>query len=202
MTLATILIFFALLASPPSGTPLQEPTQPSSSQPQAQPDTSQPEQPSQEPKPDQTPDRPVVQPQTPPAPQPTQPTPETAKPKPTPTKRHHHKKKTPTTADEGPKKVVVRNGSTTEPTAQIAPGGLSKQQASNQAQSTTQLLTNTNTNLQKLSARQLNASQQDTVKQIRTYMDQAKTATDAGDLQRAYNLAFKAHLLSDDLLKH
>lgn len=84
---------------------------------------------------------------------------------------------------------------------QIAPGGLSKQQASSQVQNTTQLLASTDANLQKLSDRRLNSSQQDTVKQIRTYMDQAKAATDAGDLQRAHNLAFKAHLLSDDLIK-
>lgn len=95
----------------------------------------------------------------------------------------------------------MRNGGASEPTVQIAPGGLSKQQASSQVQNTTQLLASTDANLQKLSDRRLNSSQQDTVKQIRTYMDQAKAATDAGDLQRAHNLAFKAHLLSDDLIK-
>jgi outer membrane biosynthesis protein TonB len=182
MTLAAILTLSALLASPPALP--QEQTPPSSTQ-------SQPEQPTQEPKPDQTPS---AQPQTAPA----TPAPETAKP----TKKHRRKKKKPTTPDDSPKKVVVRNGSTTETTVQIAPGGLSKQQANSQAQTTTQLITNTNANLQTLSTRQLSATQKDTVKQIRTYMDQAKTATDAGDIQRAYNLAFKAHLLSDDLLKH
>jgi len=186
MTLATILILSALLASPPSGTGLSPALLQDQTQPQTQTEPSRPE--------------PPAQPQTSPQTQPAPPTPETTKP--APTKKHHRKKKKPTTPDDTPKKVVVRNGSTTEPTTQIAPGGLSKQQANNQAQTTTQLLTTTNANLQKLSARQLSPTQQDTVKQIRTYMDQAKTATDAGDLQRAYNLAFKAHLLSDDLLKH
>jgi hypothetical protein len=96
---------------------------------------------------------------------------------------------------------VVRDGGTSEPTAQISAGGVSKEQASHQLQNTTQLLAATNTNLQKLSSRPLNPGQQDTVKQIRTYMEQAKAATDAGDLQRGHNLASKAQMLSDDLLK-
>jgi outer membrane biosynthesis protein TonB len=190
MTLAAVLTLSALLASPP--VLLQEQTQPSSTQPQAQPETSKPEPPSQTPAP------PPAQPQTSPQPEPA--VPETTKP--SPTKKHHHKKKKPTTSDDAPKKIVVRNGSTTEPTTQIAPGGLSKQQANTQAQTTTQLINTTSANLQRLSSRQLSPSQQDTIKQILTYVDQAKSATDAGDLQRAYNLAFKAHLLSDDLLKH
>jgi hypothetical protein len=33
-------------------------------------------------------------------------------------------------------------------------------------------------------------------------MEQAKSALDEGDLQRGENLATKARLLSDDLLKH
>jgi len=40
------------------------------------------------------------------------------------------------------------------------------------------------------------------VNQIRNYMQQAKTAETAGDLQRARNLAFKAQLLSDEVLHH
>jgi hypothetical protein len=45
-------------------------------------------------------------------------------------------------------------------------------------------------------------TQQDSVSQIRKYMEQAKTAEDEGDVQRAQNLASKALMLSDDLLKH
>jgi hypothetical protein len=40
------------------------------------------------------------------------------------------------------------------------------------------------------------------VTQIRNYVQQAKAAENAGDLQRARNLAFKAQLLSDDVLRH
>jgi hypothetical protein len=38
------------------------------------------------------------------------------------------------------------------------------------------------------------------VKQTKSYMDQAKKALDDGDLQRAYNLALKANLLSAELV--
>ena len=40
------------------------------------------------------------------------------------------------------------------------------------------------------------------VKQVRTYMEQAKAAAGAGDLERANNLATKAQLLSAELAKH
>ena len=61
------------------------------------------------------------------------------------------------------------------PAVQLAPG-VSDEQASSQRQSTTQLLATTDTNLKQISARQLNASQQDSVSQIRKYMEQAKAA--------------------------
>jgi len=97
-------------------------------------------------------------------------------------------------------KVVVKEGSTPEPTVQLSQG-MSEDQISNQKQTTEQLLSSTDENLKKISAQQLNASQQDMVKQIYTYMDQAKAAVSAGDVQRGRNLAYKARLLSDDLLK-
>ena len=37
--------------------------------------------------------------------------------------------------------------------------------------------------------------------QIAQFMEQSKTAAGAGDLDRAHNLALKARLLSDELLK-
>jgi hypothetical protein len=47
----------------------------------------------------------------------------------------------------------------------------------------------------------MNSSQQDSISQIRKYMEQAKAAEQAGDVERAYNLASKALLLSNDLVK-
>ena len=67
---------------------------------------------------------------------------------------------------------------------------------------TIQLLAPSETNLQKISGRQLNANQQDTVKQIKSFMEQATTAARDGDVQRAHNLAVKANLLSAELVGH
>lgn len=96
---------------------------------------------------------------------------------------------------------MVRNGGTTDPTVQLSQG-LNQQQASRELQTTNQLLATTGANLKKIAGRQLSASQQDTVGQIKTYMQQAKTAANSGDLQRAHNLAFKANLLSAELAAH
>ena len=100
----------------------------------------------------------------------------------------------------GPRKRIVRRGSTTDPTIQFSPG-LTQQQASAQRQNTSQLLASTDANLRKISNRQLTPAQQDALNQIRRYMEQAKTADASGDLQRAHNLAFKARQLSDELLQ-
>ncbi len=65
-----------------------------------------------------------------------------------------------------------------------------------------QLLATADDNLKRVAGQQLTEAQRSTVDQIRTYMRQAKSAADAGDLARAYTLALKAHLLSVDLTKH
>jgi hypothetical protein len=78
---------------------------------------------------------------------------------------------------------------------------MSPEQASSQRQSTTQLLAATDANLKQISSRPMNSSQQDSISQIRKYMEQAKAAEQAGDVERAYNLASKALLLSNDLVK-
>jgi hypothetical protein len=106
-----------------------------------------------------------------------------------------HKKKRQST------KTVVREGGTTESSTVIAPS-MSLEQASHQRQNTAQLLSSTDANLQRLSGRQLNSNQSATIDQIHVFMQQAKAAVDAGDLQRGHNLAMKAHLLSDDLVRH
>ncbi len=102
--------------------------------------------------------------------------------------------------NENPPKVIVKNGGTTDPTEKIAPE-MSQQQASSQRQKAKDLLTGTDVNLKKISGRRLNSNQQDMVKQIQQYVEQAKAAGDAGDLEREHNLAVKANLLSQALLK-
>jgi hypothetical protein len=168
----------------------QEPGQPDSSKPatsqqSVQPDTSQPtrQQPANEPNPVQA-------------------SPQAPNQKPAPAKPHAttKKKHTATVAGQPPPKKVVRQGSTADPTTQLAPG-ISQEQASRQRQTTTQLLSSTDAALQQLSWHQLNSDQQETVAQIRKFMQQSKAADKDGDSQLAYKLALKAHLLSDELSK-
>ncbi len=103
--------------------------------------------------------------------------------------------------DGAPRKIVVREGGAREPAAQIAPGLTPAEQA-HQRQSAERLLSSTDDQLSQLTLRTLNARQQETVDQIHNYMGGARSALKDGDLRRASTLAEKAHMLSDDLLKH
>ena len=99
-----------------------------------------------------------------------------------------------------PPKVVIKNGGSDEPKVELK-GGTSEPQASQQRSSTEQLTSATEENLKKTAERQLNPSQQETVNQTKQFMDQAKSAVAAGDVERGHNLAKKAYLLSEELLK-
>jgi hypothetical protein len=67
--------------------------------------------------------------------------------------------------------------------------------------STEQLLQTTDDNLKSIK-RQLTLEEQAQVVQIRNFMAQSRAATTDSDLVRARNLALKAHLLSDELVRH
>lgn len=95
---------------------------------------------------------------------------------------------------------VVRNGSTQDPQLDFVPG-VTATQASRQRQDTERLLGIADANLKQSSTRTLTAAQQDTVNQIKLYIEQSKQAVTAGELQRAHNLAFKAQLLSNELVR-
>ncbi len=147
---------------------------------------------------------------------PTQPAPDSGnQPKPV-AKTHHRKKPTeqdcttttsaPDSADNSapsspcpPPKKVVRNGGSPEPTVQLT-GGTPAEQAVHQS-STNQLTAATEENLKKIAGRQLSSSQQEMVTQIKQFMAQSKAAVAAGDLERGHNLAMKAQLLSEELVK-
>jgi len=96
-----------------------------------------------------------------------------------------------------PQKIIVRQGGVSEPSIQLAGGD----QASPKKDSVNQMLQSTEGNLKKISGQSLNTTQQDTVSQIRQFMDQSKEALAGGDMERAHTLAWKAQLLSEDLLK-
>jgi hypothetical protein len=100
-----------------------------------------------------------------------------------------------------PRKRVVREGGTTEPSAKIVPG-VTPQQANQQRQDAESLLTRTEENLKRLAGRTPDSSHQETIAQIRNYVEGARSALRDGDTQRAHTLALKAHLLANDLVKH
>jgi hypothetical protein len=116
-------------------------------------------------------------------------------------KKHHPTHKAVAPAGTDPTKTVIRNGGAAEPTVDLSPS-VSDQQASHQLDETNKRLATADANLKTLAGRQLNATQQDTVKQIKSYMDQAESAKSSGDIERAYNLAVKANLLSAELAGH
>jgi hypothetical protein len=114
--------------------------------------------------------------------------------------RKRHKR--PATSPDGtPRKVVVREGGASEPAAQIAPD-TTPAEAARQRQNAEQLLGSTDEQLRRLAGRTLDTGRQQTVGQIRNYMDDARSALKEGDVGRAGTLAQKAHLLADDLVKH
>jgi hypothetical protein len=72
-------------------------------------------------------------------------------------------------------------------------------QLTRQKQSTAQLLDETEKTISGLKG--LSHDDEEMLTQIRSYVSQSRKATSDGDFERAYNLATKAHLLSDALVK-
>lgn len=119
------------------------------------------------------------------------------------------KTKPPTTKKTGsqdaarsvPPKIVVKPDAA-EPAStpgQISPSVSSAQAGHDQA-TTEQLLQTTETSLNGIK-RELSKDEQAIVTQIRDFMKQSRQAITQNDLVRAHNLATKAHLLSDELVK-
>jgi hypothetical protein len=115
-----------------------------------------------------------------------------------PGKRRTHKASVP---DGTIRKVVVRQGGVDEPSAQIVQG-MTPEEAARQRQNTEQLLNSTNEALQRLATRPLDAQQQETVSQIRNYINGSRSALKESDFSRAGTLASKAYLLAEDLEKN
>jgi hypothetical protein len=99
-----------------------------------------------------------------------------------------------------PPRKVVKNGGSDEPTIELK-GNTTAEQASQERSTTDQLTAATQDNLKKISERPLTASQQETVSQVKEFLEKSKKAVAAGDLQLGNDLATKAHLLSDELTK-
>jgi len=117
------------------------------------------------------------------------------------TKRRKRVSSVPVPAPDGsPRKIVVREGGASEPTAQIIPG-MTPAKAARQRQNTEQWLGSADSELKQLEGRKLDVQRQETVGQIRNYIAGARSALEEGDVLRASTLAEKAHLLADDLMK-
>ncbi len=98
-----------------------------------------------------------------------------------------------------PSKVVVRQGGISEQSIQLA-GGTGANDTSQKRDAANRMLAATEENLKTMSTRPLNSAQQDSASQIRQFVKQSKSAIAAGDLERAQTLAWKAKLLSEDLV--
>lgn len=161
----------------------------------------------------------LVMPQQPPptaAPQPS-PTPEPVAqaadqplvPTPTPTPAEQPKTEEKTkpsharhAAAKKPPKVVVQAEKTEPPPnsiGQISPGPAPADSAHSQS-STDQLLQGAEANLNSIT-RQLSKEEEAMRAQIREFINQSRKASTENDPARAHNLAVKARLLSDDLVK-
>jgi hypothetical protein len=119
----------------------------------------------------------------------------------TPSATKKHRKPAAPAPEDGPRKIVVREGGASEPAARIVPG-MTPEEAARERENAQELLSSTDAQLKRLADHTLDAHQQETVGQIRNYMNGARGALQEGDVSRARTLAEKAHLLSDDLLRH
>ena len=123
--------------------------------------------------------------------------------RPRPTRRPAPEKETPATAEKEPApKTGAQIARNTPPAAPPAPitATLPPDQVLHTRGTTEQLLQSTEQNLAAI-RRALSTVERDMVEQARVYITQSRSATQDGDSARAYNLAMKAHLLSDELIK-
>lgn len=154
---------------------------------------------------------PEISEETPPPPLPAPPLtlPKIEEPKPQPVK-HHRRKQTPPAP---PQNSGSGSAGTDAMAAARAPSMTGEAPADTaiaadvpsaeliqQKQTTAQLLEATEKTLGTLS-HSLTHDEEEMVAQIRSYLTQSRKATTDGDFERAYNLATKAHLLSDALIK-
>lgn len=131
-----------------------------------------------------------------PQPESTKPVPEVVKPQP----RTHIAKK-PRRKPTQPTRIIVEDGGKEVPPTPPPP--LVADSSSNldaRQRQTEALLTSSERDVATLN-RALSTDEQAIVRHIRSYVDESRQALKVGDVDRAYNLAVKAHLLSDSLKK-
>jgi hypothetical protein len=132
-----------------------------------------------------------------------QPSASRANPKPQKSSAH---KNVPATAKQTPPVQAAQPAQPVQPAPQKPPGGsevqvqIAAQAPQGTAQNTEQLLQAAEGNLRKVT-RQLSDGEEAMLRQARNYIAQSRSASQDGDLERAYNLAMKASLLSGELAK-
>jgi hypothetical protein len=136
------------------------------------------------------------------------PPPQTQPPKPPPRHRKKPAPQPPPASTESSSSTGNATVATAHPPANPAEAApdtaiaadVTSQQVSQQKQTTAELLSAAEKNLKSVN-RSLNHDEQAMVSQIKTYIEQSRKATSDKDFERAYNLATKARLLSDALVK-
>jgi hypothetical protein len=107
----------------------------------------------------------------------------------------------PAAAPTNTSKLIIQEGRPPNSQGELAAGVGLDDSSSHAKQTTEQLLQSAQTNLNSIN-RPLSPEEQAMVAQIKDYMAQSRKATADSDNVRAHNLALKAHLLSDELVKH
>ena len=95
-----------------------------------------------------------------------------------------------------PVNSVVESARRTRPSLLMSPA----RQLVRQKQTTAELIDSAEKDLKGLN-HGLSHDEENMLTQIKSYIAQSRKATRDGDFERAYNLAVKAHLLTDALLK-
>jgi hypothetical protein len=123
----------------------------------------------------------------------------TEAPKAKSTAKPHSNGKKPTEVARNHRTTVKDEAEAAPATGPISPS-ISGTDAAHNQNTTEQLLQSTEATLSGIK-RQLSEEEQAIVTQIHEYMNQSRQATKTNDLTRAYNLALRARLLTDDLAK-
>jgi outer membrane biosynthesis protein TonB len=105
----------------------------------------------------------------------------------------------PAPAPEESQHVAVPPGPALPVPGQLS-AALSRDDMLERRSTTAQLLEGAELNLKNLN-RSLSNDEKAVLQHIRSYIKQSRAASDTGDVDRAYNLALKAHLLSEELVK-
>lgn len=122
-------------------------------------------------------------------------------PKKKPPKRHSAPKAAPppTTTQSNTTVAVNRPPATEAPVDTAIAADVPNEKLLQQKQTTSDLLDSTEKNLKTL--KNLSADEETMVTQVKSYIAQSRKATSDGDYERAFNLAKKAQLLADALVK-